>query len=53
MGNMIIVGKDCKLCIHSTIDESNKSKITVNCTARDKSYVWGQCIPCGERKVKK
>lgn len=52
MGNMIIVGKDCSLCIYcSSIDESNKSRIMVNCTARNKSYTWGQCIPCEDKKI--
>lgn len=40
MDNMIIAGKDCSLCIHSSTNESDKSKIIVNCAARDKSYIW-------------
>lgn len=52
MDSMIIVGKDCEKCMHCSIDDSIKSKILVNCAARDKSYIWGQCIPCEDRKTK-
>lgn len=46
MANMIIVGKDCERCIHASVDESNKAKITVKCNIKNKEYVWGTCIPC-------
>lgn len=52
MDNMIIVGKDCKSCIHCSINEAIKSKIIVKCSVRDKTYIWGQCIPCKDRKIK-
>lgn len=48
---MIIVGRDCEDCTKSTFDESNKAKIMVYCTAREKWYIYGSCIPC-EDKVK-
>lgn len=48
---MIIVGKDCEKCIHGTIDDSSKSKTIIKCTARNKSYIWGQSIPCENKRV--
>ena len=52
MANMIIVGKECEDCIYSTIDESNKAKIMVGCSIKNKEYIWGMCIPCEYREVK-
>lgn len=50
MGNMIIAGKECESCAYSNIDDSNKSKIIIKCKARNKVYLWGQCIPCNDKK---
>lgn len=47
--NMIIVGKECEDCSKSVFDESNKAKIMVYCTARDKWYIYGTCIPCDDK----
>ena len=51
MNGMIIVGKECEECRFATIDDSDKAKIVVYCGARDKFYIWGQCIPCDDRMV--
>lgn len=51
MANMIITS-ECEKCIHSIIDESNKAWIKIYCTAKDKTYYWGQCIPC-DKIIKK
>ena len=50
---MIIVGKDCEDCVHSTFDEKDKSKIMVYCDGKNKWYIFGQCIPCEIRSVRK
>ena len=42
----LIITSECEKCIYSIINESNKAKITVRCTRREKEYLWGQCIPC-------
>lgn len=52
MANMIIAGKECEDCIYSTINESNKAKIMVSCSIKNKEYIWGMCIPCEYREVK-
>lgn len=49
--NMIIAGDDCENCTRSTFNEDNPAKIMVYCAARDKWYIYGQCIPC-EDKIK-
>lgn len=45
MANMIITS-ECEKCIHATIDESDKSWVKIFCAAKDKTYYWGQCVPC-------
>jgi len=49
--NMIIAGKDCDKCQYSLINDSSKSKVVIYCKARDKTYIWGQSIPCEDKKV--
>lgn len=53
MADMIIAGEECEECIHSVIDETDKAKIIVKCNVKDKEYIWGMCIPCEYREVKK
>lgn len=45
MANMIITS-ECEHCIHSTINENDKAKIRIYCKEKDKTYYWGQCVPC-------
>ena len=51
MADMIITS-ECEECIHSTINDENKARVRVYCKVKDKTYYWGQCIPC-EYKEKK
>lgn len=44
---------ECEHCTHSEIDDSNKAKVVVHCRAKNKDYIYGQCVPCDEKKVKK
>lgn len=43
---------ECENCIYCTLDESNKARIKVYCETRNKTYYYGQCVPCEEKKVK-
>ncbi len=52
MADMIITS-ECEQCIHSTINEENKARIKIYCSMKDKTYYWGQCIPCDYKEVKK
>lgn len=49
--NMILTA-ECEDCIYGIIDDSNKARIKVKCTQKEKEYYYGQCIPC-ENKIKK
>lgn len=52
MANMIITS-ECERCIHSVINEEDKAKVKVYCKVKDKTYYWGQCIPCEYKETKK
>lgn len=47
---MIIVGNDCEKCKYCTIEEESKARVYVYCEAREKKYIYGQCIPCDDRE---
>lgn len=49
---MIIIGKDCEKCRFGIVDETNKARIKVYCSIKEKWYWWGQCIPCDNREKK-
>lgn len=44
---------ECKDCEHSSLEEISKSKIIVHCSFKNKSYIYGQCIPCESKRKKK
>ena len=41
---------ECEYCQYGTIDDTNKAKVTVYCSAKQKRYVYGQCVPCDSKK---
>lgn len=49
--NMILTS-ECEQCNNSVINNEDKAKVTVYCSAKDKTYYWGQCIPCSFRDPK-
>ena len=40
---------ECEFCDFGTIDDTNKAKIKVYCSIKDKTYYYGQCIPCDNK----
>lgn len=50
MRDVIIAGEKCETCQSGIIEEESKSRILVHCTSKEKTYLWGQCIPCDEYK---
>ena len=48
-----IIGEYCENCRYSTTIEESKSKIIVHCAARNKDYLWGQCVPCNDKSIMK
>lgn len=49
--NMIITS-ECEECRYGSIDDSNKARVKVYCSYRDKYYFYGQCIPCEDKEKK-
>lgn len=49
----MIITSECEKCIHSSIVDNNKSKIKIHCGIKNKTYYYGQCIPCEFKEVKK
>lgn len=49
----MILTSECENCIYGIIDESNKEKIKVKCTHKDKEYYYGQRIPCDNKRQRK
>lgn len=48
----MIITSECEKCIHSIMDETNKAKIKIYCDIKDKTYYFGQCIPCKCKELK-
>lgn len=49
----MIITSQCETCTHGTLDETNKARIKVYCEVKDKTYCYGQCIPCDHYNRKK
>ena len=49
----MIITSECEQCIHSAINEEDKARVKVYCSVKDKTYFWGQCIPCDYKEIKK
>lgn len=43
---------ECEHCLHSILNEEDKSKILMYCKVKDKTYIYGQCIPCDYKENK-
>lgn len=48
----MILTSECEECIYGIIDDTNKARIKVKFSDKDKEYYYGQYIPC-ENKIKK
>ena len=42
----IIITSICEECQYGTVDDSNKARVKVYCSYKDKEYWFGACIPC-------
>lgn len=49
--NMIITD-ECETCTYGSTFDDEKGRLRVMCSYRDKTYWYGQCIPCDD-KVKR
>lgn len=50
--NMILTS-ECEKCDYGIINDSNKARIKVRCTQKDKEYYYGQCIPCENKRKRR
>ena len=44
---------DCEHCKYGKIGEENRSAIHVYCELKDKSFFYGQRIPCEDKEERK
>lgn len=44
---------ECKDCEYGLLENIDRSKIIVHCSFKNKSYIYGQCIPCESKRKKK
>ena len=52
MANMIITS-ECEQCPQSIINDEDRARMTVYCRIKDKTYYYGQCIPCDDKEIRK
>ncbi len=43
----------CRLCRHSTYNDSDKAKVTIYCNVKQKHLIYGQKILCDNFKEEK
>ena len=46
MSENTITTNECEKCKYGTVDYTDKAKLPVYCSYKDKTYVYGQRIPC-------
>ena len=44
--NDVILTSQCEYCRYGTVDDSDKARVKVYCSYKDKTYYFGQCVPC-------
>lgn len=42
----MITTSECAECAYGTIDDSDKARVKVKCSDKNKEYCYGQRIPC-------
>lgn len=45
----MIITSECEFCLYGTVDDTDKAKVKVYCSYKDKTYYYGQCIPCDNK----
>lgn len=44
---------ECISCEYCDQEKISKAKIIIHCNLKNRKYMYGQCIPCDRKKVKK
>ena len=42
----VILTSQCEFCRYGSVDDSNKARVKVFCSYKEKEYFFGQCVPC-------
>lgn len=49
----MIITEECEKCMYGTVNDDDPRRVTVYCKAKDKTYYYGQCVPCEDYKKKR
>ena len=49
----MILTSQCEECKYGTIDDSDKARVKVHCSYKNKTYYYGACIPCDDMEKEK
>lgn len=49
---MTILTSECESCLYGTVDDADKARVKVYCSYKDKTYYYGQCINCNNKRKK-
>ena len=49
----MIITSECEQCPQSIINDEDRARMTVYCRIKDKTYYYGQCIPCDDKEIRK
>ncbi len=49
----VINTSECESCEYGSVDESNKARVKVYCSKKEKTFYYGQSIQCDEREKRK
>ncbi len=49
----MIITSECEQCPQSIINDEDRARVTVYCRIKDKTYYYGQCIPCDDKEIRK
>lgn len=44
----MICTSECVKCTHGTLDDSDKSKVKIICSVKEREYYYGQKINCDD-----
>ena len=49
----VILTSECETCRYGSIDDSDKARVKVACSYKEKTYYYGQGVPCEYHEKRK
>lgn len=46
----MITTSNCETCVYGELVDNKMAKVMIHCKAKQKNYIYGQRIPCSDRK---